>query len=139
MAGVKVTPEQWADKQARNLKNSIEDMRIGIENVTEAPGAKAAKQADKWAQNLQASKDKWAKNTAAVPLDDWKAKMINKGLSRVGPGIDAARDKVVAHAEKVTPHIETGMRELERMPDLTLQDSVERAAFWIRHMATFNK
>lgn len=136
---VRVTPQQWADKLARNLKNATTDIQNGVNNVTTAPGQKAAASKQKWinALNEQSTQDKWAKNVGGVTLDQWKAAMLNKGLARIGPGIDAAKPKVQAFAEKITPHIESGQRQLESMPDLTLNDSIQRVSFWIQHMASF--
>ncbi|NIW97370.1 MAG: hypothetical protein GWN13_03825, partial [Phycisphaerae bacterium] len=45
---VKVNAAQLTEKWQRRLKGAIEDMRTGVQGVTEAPGAKAAAKADKW-------------------------------------------------------------------------------------------
>ena len=39
---VKLTAQQIAEKQANRLKGSLDMVRLGVEAVTEAPGAKAA-------------------------------------------------------------------------------------------------
>jgi len=33
------------------------------------------------------------------------------------------------------PHIASGQQKIEKMPDLTLQDSKNRAVAWIDHMS----
>lgn len=134
---VKLTAQQIAEKQASRLKGSLDMVRLGVENVQTAPGQKAAAQAAKWqaAMSSQETLNKWKSNVAAVTLDEWKTSMLTKGVNRIPAGIDAALDKVVAYYEKAIPHINRGQEKLSTMPNLTLEDSVNRASFWIRHMA----
>lgn len=138
---VKLTPEEYRKKHATRLKQAIEDMRQGVERVSEAPGAKAARAADKWHNRISdtATRDKWARRVSAVGLDEWKAKMIQKGLPRVSGGIDGAADKVEAFAAELFAHQNRLLQEIERMPDLTLEDSIARATAWIRGMAQFKR
>lgn len=136
---VKLTSAEFQEKHARRLKAAVEDMRAGVARVTEAPGRKAAEKKQKWIARLSdpATQDKWARRVAAVTVDEWKDSMLNKGINRVAAGIDGAKAKVIAFADAMIPHQNTGLTELEKMPDLTLEDSVNRASFWIRHMAKF--
>lgn len=137
----KVTAEEFAEKHARRLKGAIGDMRTGIEKVTSAPGAAAAKKADKMLANVTAKiqDGTWAKRVAAVPLDVWKAKMINKGLARVSGGIDDAHDKVVAFAGQLLPAVDAAQSKIKAMPDLTIEDSINRMTTFVREMAKFKK
>lgn len=138
---VNITPEEFQEKHARRLKAATEDMRRGVERVSEAPGKKAAEKVDKWVAAITSSEtqQKWARRVASVSLDDWKQKMISKGIGRVAAGIDAAAPKTIEFATKLIEHQNRGLTALERMPDLTLEDSVNRAATWIRHMANFKR
>lgn len=137
----KLTPEEFADKHARRLKGSLEDMRSGIEKVTTAPGVAASKKADKMLANLTAKVQDgtWARRVAGVPLEEWKDKMINKGLSRVPGGIDAARGKVVDFAGQLLPAIDAAQGKVKAMPDLTIEDSINRMTTFVREMAKFKK
>lgn len=137
----KLTPEQFADKQARNLKNSTESIRIGIENVTESPMAKAVKQKDKMRQNFNLAMDngKWERNTLAVDLPTWKAAVLDKGMGRIAAGIDGARDKVVKFAEQLIPFEDNLQKEIDKMPNTTLDDSINRMTAWARGMAKFQR
>ena len=138
---VKLTPEQYQKKQAQRLKAALGDMREGIERVTEAPGAKAAKAADKWhaAVSQPDVKAKWQRRVGSVTLDDWKSKMINKGLPRVSAGIDNAAPKVIKFAAELFAHQNKLLEQLKTMPDLTLEDSINRASWWIREMNKFKR
>jgi len=138
---VKLTPQEYAEKHARNLKASIEDIRRGVERVTESPTAKAADQSEKMLARLTEAvrSGKWERGLRAVTLEDWKAKTLAKGLNRIAAGIDAAHDKQVDFATALFAHENRLMGEVDRMPDLTLEDSISRATAWMRGMATFTR
>lgn len=137
---VKLTAEEYADKQAARLKAATEDIRRGVARVTVAPTKLAAEKADKMLANLTKAvqSGKWATRLKAVSLEDWQDAMITKGIGRIPTGIDGARDKVIRFAEQLIPHIETGQRKIESMADLTLEDNVQRMVTFVRHMATFS-
>ena len=90
----RLSPEEYANKQARNLKNSIQDIRDGIGRVTVAPGTAAVAQQDKMRTNVLASIDSglWAEKTRRVSLQEWQDKALNKGVDRIAGGIDAAHE-----------------------------------------------
>lgn len=137
----KLTPEQFAEKHARNLKASTADMERGVQAVTVSPTAKAADAAAKMRANLIKAIDsgKWARRLKTVSLDEWKSKMITKGIPRVSAGIDEAHDKVVEFASELLPHIDTAKAKIAGMPDVTLDDSINRMTTFIREMAKFER
>lgn len=137
----KLTPKEFQEKHARRLKASVEDMRRGVENVTESPTAKAAGKAEKMRANIVASIDngKWAAGLKRVTLEDWKSKMIDKGLNRVASGIDGAAQKVESFASELLPHIDKVQSEVKKMPDVTLEDSINRMTTFVRGMANFKR
>ncbi len=137
----KLTPVEFQEKHARRLKASTEDMRKGIEAVTESPTAKAAAKMDKLRTNLLKAIDsgKMAQRLKAVTLDDWKKKTIDVGIGRVASGIDAAAPKVIAFAEQLLPHLDKLKSEVDRMPDVTLDDNINRMVAHTRGMAKFVK
>jgi hypothetical protein len=141
MAKQMMTASEYAEKQARRLKGSIEDIRSGIQRVTEAPTAKAAKKADKMVANLTASvtSGKWAARLNSVSLEEWKQKATDKGLSRIASGIDGAKAKVEAFAAQLLPFESSLQDQINKLPDLTLEDSVNRATSWIRGMSKFQR
>lgn len=138
---VRVTADEFQEKHNRRTKAALEDMRKGVERVTEAPGVKAAKAQDKMRAKLVESIDsgKWGKRVAAVSLDDWKKDMVEKGVGRVSAGLDRSADKVRSFAEQLIAHENKLLGTIERMPDLTLEDSIARATSWIRGMSEFEK
>jgi len=137
----KLTAKEFQEKHNRRLKAATDDMRAGVERVTESPTAKAAKKADKMRANVVASIDngKWAAGLNRVTLDDWKSKMINKGVGRVAAGIDEAAAKVESFASELLPHIDKVKSEIERLPDVTLEDNIQRMTTFIRGMSKFKR
>lgn len=137
----KITPEQFADKHNRRTKAALDDMRAGVEAVSEAPTAKAAAKQEKMRQRLLEAIEsgKWANSLKRVSLDDWKQKMIDLGINRVAAGLDANKAKVQEFAAQLLPHIEAGQKLIEKMPDVTLEDSINRMTTFIRHMSKFQR
>jgi len=138
---VRVTPAEFADKHARRLKASTEDIRLGVERVTDSPTAKAAAKADKMINNLSEAvrTGKWARGLNRVSLEEWKTKTLEKGLGRIAAGVDAARGKQIDFATQLFAHENALLGTISNMPDLTLEDSVSRATAWIRGMAKFER
>jgi len=137
----KLTAQEFQEKHARRLKASTEDMRKGVEKITESPTAAAAAKQDKMRNNILESIDngKWANGLKRVTLEEWKSKMINKGIGRVAGGIDGAKDKVIAFASELLPHIDAGQSKVKKMSDVTLEDNITRMTTFIRHMSEFKR
>lgn len=137
----KLTAEEFADKHGRRLKQSTEDIRRGVERVTEAPTLKALAKKDKMRQNFLAAMDngKLERGLKRVSLEEWKSKMVDKGIGRIPQGIDGAREKVISFASELLPHIDRGVAKVSGMADVTLEDSINRMSEFVRHMASFKR
>lgn len=137
----KLTPKEAQEKHALNLKASISYMEKGINRVTEAPGKKAADAQAKMKANLIKALDsgKWASRVSGVTLDEWKGKMINKGLARISGGIDEAAEKTEAFYDKFFPFLDKVAADVNKMPDVTLQDSIARMTKQITEVAKFKR
>ena len=137
----KLNASEFQEKHARRLKASVEDMRAGIDRVTENPCEKAAAKQDKMLTNLTAavSSGKWAAGLKRVTLDEWKTKARDIGVNRVAAGIDGAKAKVVAFAEVLLPHIDRGQAKIAAMPDTTLDDNINRMTQFVRHMSELKR
>lgn len=137
----KLTSAEFQDKHARRLKAAVEDVRKGIDKVTESPTEKAAAKQDKMLTNLTAAVQagKWAQGLKRVSLDDWKKKARDVGVNRIAAGIDAAKDKVIAFADQLLPYIDRQKAAIASMPDVTLDDNINRMNTFIRGMANFKR
>ncbi len=130
MAKVTLTPEQFAARWETGMRGSGARIEQGVNGVTEAPGAKAAAQADLWLAKVTASRDKWAKNVAAVSLGSWKESMIKKGIPALQNAVGLAKPKVQAMASKLIPAINAAVDTLPPR-GATLDENLLR----VRHMA----
>lgn len=137
----KLTAAQFQEKHARRLKASVEDVRAGIDRVVENPCEKAAAKQDKMLTNLTAAvtSGKWASGLKRVSLEDWKRKARDIGVNRIAAGIDGAKEKVISFAEVLLPHVDRGMEKIKSMPDVTLDDNINRMTSFIRHMAELKR
>jgi len=137
----KLTAAEFQEKHARRLKAAVEDVRKGIDRVTESPTLKAVAKKDKMLTNLTASvqSGKWEAGLKRVTLEDWKKQARDVGVNRIAAGIDAASVKVVAFAEQLLPHIDAQVAKIKAMPDITLEDSISRMTTFVRGMAEFKR
>ena len=137
----KVTPNEFAEKWARRLSGATEDIRRGVEKVSEAPSKKAVQKKEKmiarWTEAVQSGK--WENALQKVSLEEWRAKLINKGLARIAQGVTDAQGKVEDFAAQLLPYIDNVKKKIETMPDRTLEDRINRAVAFMREMAKFKK
>lgn len=137
----KLTAAEFQEKHARRLKASVEDVRKGIDRVTENPCEKAAAKQDKMLTNLTSAvtSGKWAAGLKRVSLEDWKKAARDIGVNRIAAGIDGAKAKVINFAEQLLPHIDREKSKIASMPDVTLDDNINRMTSFCRGMATFKR
>jgi hypothetical protein len=137
----KLTPQEFQEKHNRRLKAASVDIRSGIEKVTVAPTSLAAAKTDKMKANWNAKMDDGTikRRLQAVTLEDWKKQALNVGIGRIAAGIDASAGKVVAFAEKLLPAIDAAQAKVKVMPDMTLQDSINRMTTFVTEMSKFRK
>lgn len=137
----KLTAKEFQEKHARRLKGATEDIRRGIDRVTENPCEKAAAKQDKMLTNLTTAvtSGKWANGLKRVDLQTWKKQARDVGVNRIAAGIDAAAAKVESFAEELLPHIDRQKAKISAMPDITLDDNINRMTTFIRGMAEFKR
>jgi hypothetical protein len=137
----RVSPAEFADKWKRRISAATQDVRTGVERVTTAPTELAVAKKDKMVARLNEAmaNGKWEAGLRRVSLQDWKDAMLNKGLGRISQGADAATGKVESFAAELLPHIDAGVRSLQSMPDVTIEDSINRVGTFLRHMHTFRR
>lgn len=113
-----MTPQTFAKKWAANASAATQSMRDGVNAVTEAPGAKAAQAADRWAQGVQEAlaNGKFAANVGSVSLESWRNAMIKKGIPRVATGAAEAIPVVEQFAAQLLPVTSRAKSECAAMP-----------------------
>ncbi len=124
----KLTSQEFRDKWKRRTKDAQGDYRDGIARVNEAPGKKAVEKQDKLQRNFNDAVDsgKWKRNTEAVTLEDWKQPTLKKGVQNFSTGVEAAGDKVLAFAEELDAVLSLVRSKVDKMPDETFGERMER-------------
>ena len=135
------SPQQIAQKWARDLAASTETIRQGVEAVTESPTAKAAARADAYLRGVQQSvaDGKWQAGLNRVSLAQWKDDMLTKALPRIASGASAAEPKFAAFMSEFMPYIEQGLRQLDSMPRGDLNQNIQRMVSMVQHNARFQR
>jgi hypothetical protein len=130
-----------AEKWARKLAGATEDIRAGIEAVTEAPSQKAIQKKEKMKQRIIQAIDsgKWERGLSKVTLEEWKDAFINKGLTRIGTGAEQGRRKMEDFMAQLIPYVENLKAQVNRMPDTTLEQRIQKMISWVQGMAKFQR
>lgn len=138
---VKLSASEIADKWRRRAEASAGDYQKGVERVTESPTEKAVAKKEKFKANLMKAIDdgKWEKGLLAVSLGDWKESVAKKGVPNYATGIRASEGKMEKFMSELIPFQESLQSEVNRMPDITLSDSIARATKWIEGMSKFKQ
>lgn len=133
---VTLTPNDISDKWNRRMKGAVSDIQKGIDGVTESPMEKAASKKDKMLQNLTASVNngKWEAGLRKVNLADWKQMTKEKVGARLGTGVDQAMNKRRTFDQYLVNQLNAVLPEIAQMPDMTLEDSVNRVRRVMEHM-----
>lgn len=137
----RTTPEQAAAKWSQRLSGSTQQITDGVNSVTVAPTAQAAKAQAKMLANLTASvqNGKWAASLNKVTLSDWQQAMLTKGVPRIASGAQAAQPKMGQFFTKLFPFQATLQQQISSMPSMTLEENIARMNAFTRGMAKFNK
>jgi hypothetical protein len=134
----RLTPEQQAEKWAARLSGATNDIAQGIDRVTEAPGAKAARQKSAYLANIQAKADKWERNVGRVTLNDWQTAAKN-GVQRVAQGAQAKKGKMQDFLREFQPFQDRVTEKVRAMPRGTLEQNLARMVMQARETATFKR
>jgi len=137
----KLSPNEGAKKWSGRLGAATADVVAGIERVTESPMVKSAAAEDKWFAKIQAAHTSGKRKRAllGVSLDEWKKKAIEIGVPRIATGAAAAVPKMEKFYDKLFAFEQILQAKINKMPNVTLQDSAARANAWLFGMAEFDK
>jgi hypothetical protein len=134
-------PKLVAEKWVRRTQAASQDMVNGVNAVTVNPAQQAIAKESKLLQNITESitSGKWRRGMQAVTLDGWKQAMITKGSPRVAAGAQAAQTKAEQFYAELLPYQDQIKTKLQSMPDMTLQDNIQKAVTWMTDMSKFRR
>lgn len=139
MPGVRLTPAEAMAKWQQRTAGATQETMAGINRVTEAPGLKAAAKSQKWLAAVTAAEPKFKANVAAVSLEQWKKAAIEVGVPRIASGVQAKGYKYSNFANDFFPWLDQGVQRVHQMPDITLEDAINRVGAMMRHNAAFKR
>ena len=121
------TAAEAAQRWTTGLSAAGQKYTDGINAVTVAPGALAARAAPLWAANTAAAQPRFARNSAAVSLQSWQAAATGKGAQRLASGAQAAQPKMEAALSKLFPVINQAVASLPPRGDIEANIEIGRA------------
>lgn len=132
----RLTPAEYAEKWARRLKGSTEDIRRGIDRVAEAPGEAAARAQDVMLQKVTASINDgtWAAQVRGVSKEEWQKAAKEKGIGRIAQGVDSAAPRQGAMAERLLAAVDASVAEANRTKRGSIEDNITRMTTFVRGM-----
>lgn len=132
MAVTNVDPATLAANWAKNLSAATDRIKAGVQAVTTPPGQAAAAASDRWLANVSAAQATFRKNVAAVSLSDWQDAFVNKGLTRIPGGAQAAQTKFASTLGKILNAQKSIVSSLPARGDV--EANIARSASFIRAM-----
>jgi hypothetical protein len=135
------SPQQVASKWSRNLGQASQSIAEGVRGVTESPTEKAAREAQRYVDgvNRAVQDGKWQSALRGVTLEEWREKMLTKGVQRIASGAQASQSKFEKFMADFLPHVEAGQRMLANMPKGDLASNIQRMIAMTEHLAKFRK
>lgn len=137
----RVTPQQAAEKWQRKLSAAGTDIANGVQRVTEAPTAAAARNVQGYINgvNEAVQSGKWQAGLQRVTLQQWQSQMTNVGIPRIASGATAAVPKFQAFMTDFLPYEDQGVAQVRAMPNASLEDGIARANAMIRWNAGYRR
>ena len=136
-----MSPSQIADKWARNTKAATQSMKDGVMAVTESPMEKAAARSDAMVAGVQraVNEGRWQAGLRRVTTQQWKDRMISKGIPRVAQGVTDAQPEFATFMSDFLPFVQEGQRQLEATPRGDLQTNINRMVQMIQHLSEYRR
>jgi hypothetical protein len=137
----KLTGAQTAEKWGSHLKSASDSITAGVAAVTKAPTLSASEKQDKMRANIIKAIDdgRWKKGLLKVSLSDWQEAMTERGIPRIAAGVDGAQSDMGVFFDELAAFQAPLSAKIDKMPDVTLEDSIARMTAQVRGMAQFTR
>lgn len=128
---------QAAQNWVTGLGQAGTKIQQGVQAVTEAPGVKAARNANGYLNGVQQNVAKWQRKVSAVSLGDWVNATLTKGVPRVAQGAQAAQPKFAAALQPLFQYMSSGLSQIENMPNDSPAARDARMLAWAGYMRNY--
>ena len=132
-----VNPAQAATNWQNGMANSSAKLTAGVQAVTEAPSVAAIAAIPRMVQGIQAAAadGRIQAGLQRVTLQQWQNAMIQKGVTRIAAGAQAAKPKMQNFFTQFLPFLATGVAQLPPRGDIN--QNIARAVNMMQYNATF--
>jgi hypothetical protein len=119
------------------MKGAIRKMEDGAKVLDKNPCELAIAKLDKMKANFVKAIDDGVVEAGLrrVTLDDWRTAYLTVGIPRVSTGVDKAMPKRREFDEYLVNTLNQVLPKIAEMPDLTLEDSLQRVRALMEHMS----
>ena len=133
---LRVDPTTAGTRWANSGAQAVQKYTDGINAVKVAPGQKAAAAVDLWANNVMASKARFARNVAAVSLQSWQADAVGAS-ARLADGFSRKQSKYITAVTPVFQHMAGVLNQVDAMPRGSFAQNVARMNTYVQGMHTY--
>jgi len=134
-------PELGAKKLLERVRQSKAFYIYGVQNPKVSPTEAAIAVADSWHRIMSdpRTKERWIEGRKAAGDETWLAGILGKGADRWIPGVEFGIGKYLEFAAEFYPYMAAKISEIKKMPKVTIEDRIRRAAEMIRHNYNFKR
>jgi len=132
----KVNAEEWLEKWGQRLNASGQYIQSGVKNVKESPGKKAAEAQERMLAALieAIQSGHWARQVSKVSKEEWQEAMIKKGIPRIAQGVQSAQQNKAEVIKALLVAVDNAAAEAHALPKGGIEESIARAAAFMRSM-----
>lgn len=132
-------PQDVLARWKKSMTASTGKMKEKIMALTSNPMQKAADKKDAYVAGIMeaAESGRWEDGLRSVDFNEWKRKTAEVGTQRVAAGVEAASSKMLNFLQQSLPYTEAVSKQVQAMPDGSLEDRIARAVAAMRKMSEF--
>lgn len=136
-----LNPSDVASAWVSGMSGASEKVKRGVAAVNESPTAAAARAVDFWQSQVSSdqARQKYIRGLGRVSLEEWRTQMMNKGVSRMGAGAQAARSKFESFMSEFLPFVQSVSERVRQMPKNSLEDRIQRMVEQVRQVSQFRR
>jgi hypothetical protein len=129
-----------AAKWVTRTQAASQDYTTGVQNTDKDPTALAIAQGQRYITRVQDAfnSGKWANGLRRAGKAGWQTATLAKA-GNFSTGVAAAESKMQAAMAALLPFEASLQSRIASMPNVTLQDRINRATTWITEMAKYQK
>lgn len=136
---VRVSASDGANAWQSGFGSAGAKYQRGVENVSSAPNAAAARALPRWIASVTSkdTQDRFVSRNNAVSLESWKSSTVQFGVPNLSRGAQKGQPKYAAFAGKFYPFLNGVLSKVSAMPNVTLQDRIQRAVTLMQENSNF--